>query len=105
MYQSRRGELLRELDIRLVKAIRRELDPEGTLTDSDDVQIFDLSRAWDAWQFLHATEWAHLPEQGGFFDQEATLMADVFTIQWRYSVIKAHMRANAEQKNDKGGHA
>lgn len=96
---SRRAEVLRELDKRLVQHIRRELDPKGTMEDSDDVLFYDLARAWDAWQFVKATDWAHLADLGGFFDQEATLMADIMTIQWRYSVVKAHMETNKAQKD------
>lgn len=40
-----------------------------------------------------------MPERGGYLEQNEALMADVMKIQWRYSVLEEHHKANTGGDN------
>lgn len=46
------------------------------------------------YEWLKASDWKLLPEQGGLLDQNATLMADMFTYMDYDSEFEAHNAAN-----------
>jgi hypothetical protein len=50
------------------------------------------------YELMDATDWTHLPEQGGWFDQDEALMEDITLIARMASFVRAHVEVNESDR-------
>lgn len=52
--------------------------------------------AWLAYDLMDATDWQHLPDSGGWFEQDESLIEDITLLARMAGFIREQMRANEE---------
>ncbi len=60
----------------------------------DDWTLYHPKASWLLFQWMDATEWKHLPNSGGWLEQDETLMTDLTTLARMASYVRAQIEAN-----------
>lgn len=72
----------------------------GKPSDDSDEELYDdwcphyPKAALLLYELMDATEWAHLPNGGGWLDQDEALMEDVAQIARKAQFVRAHVEVN-----------
>lgn len=80
----------------MINVVHREkLGDDGIEGDENNWVIHnDRENMMELWQTMKSFDWSHLPDPGGWLDQNQSITRDMFTLQWLYTVIKAQYEAN-----------
>lgn len=54
------------------------------------------------YELMDATDWAHLPNSGGWLDQDEALMEDITLLARKAMFVRAHVEVNESERGEQG---
>jgi hypothetical protein len=74
-------------------AERGKSDPSKGVDDLfEDWALKEPKLSWRIWTFMDATDWKHLPDQGGVLDQDEGIIEDVTLLSYMSSLVRDELK-------------